>query len=107
MFTAITTFTPARFSLSLTAALAVAAGAAVAAADWPQWRGPHGSGISDEKDLPVRWSATENVAWKASIAGLGVSTPIAAGDHVYVTSQIGAGVRKPGTHPRLVQGADA
>ena len=107
MFTAIAPIMPARFSLSLTAALAIAAGAAVAAADWPQWRGPHGSGISDERDLPVRWSATENVAWKAAIAGLGVSTPIAAGDHVYVTSQIGAGVRKPGNHPRLVQGADA
>jgi outer membrane protein assembly factor BamB len=88
-------------------ALALAAGGSVAAADWPQWRGPHGSGISDETDVPVRWSATENVAWKAPVAGLGVSTPIAAGERIFVTSQIGAGVRKPGNHPRLVQGADA
>ena len=87
--------------------LAVAIGGSVAAADWPQWRGPHGSGIADEKDMPVRWSATENVAWKTAIAGLGVSTPIVSGDRVFVTSQIGAGIRKPGNHPRLVQGADA
>jgi outer membrane protein assembly factor BamB len=103
----VTRFHAARFHLWLQFALALVASAAIAAADWPQWRGPHGSGISDEKDLPTRWSATENVTWKTSIAGLGVSTPIAAGERIFVTSQIGAGVRKPGNHPRLVQGADA
>ena len=35
---------------------------------------------TDEKDLPVRWSATENVAWKASLGGVGVSSPIVAGN---------------------------
>jgi outer membrane protein assembly factor BamB len=94
-------------ALKIALALAVAAGGSLAAADWPQWRGPHASGISDEKDLPVRWSATENVTWKASIAGVGVSAPIVVNDRIFVTSQIGAGVRKPGNHPRLVQGADA
>jgi outer membrane protein assembly factor BamB len=93
-------------ALKIGLAVAVAASAS-AAADWPQWRGPHGSGIADEKDMPVRWSAMENVAWTVSIAGLGVSTPIVSGDRVFVTSQIGAGVRKPGNHPRLVQGSDA
>ena len=56
---------------------------------------------------PTRWSATENVAWKAPIAGAGVSTPIVSGDRVFVTSQLGAGVRREGNHPRLVQGSDA
>ena len=41
------------------------------------------------------------------MAGAGVSTPIVSGDRVYVTSQIGAGVRREGNHPRLVQGSDA
>ncbi len=36
-----------------------------AASDWPNWRGPAGNGIADERNLPERWSATENVAWKA------------------------------------------
>jgi outer membrane protein assembly factor BamB len=81
--------------------------ASVSAADWPQWRGPRGTGASDEKNLPVTWTATENIAWKASIAGLGVSSPIVSGDRVFVTSQIGTGVRKPGNHPRLSQGASA
>ena len=87
--------------------LAVALGASISAADWPQWRGPRGTGASDEKNLPVRWSATENVAWNAAIGGLGVSSPIVSGDRVFVTSQIGTGVRRPGTHPRLAQGANA
>ena len=77
------------------------------AADWPNWRGPLASGVSTETGLPERWSATENVAWKAALAGVGVSSPIVAGDHVYVTSQVGTGVRQPGSHPRLAQGASA
>jgi hypothetical protein len=47
------------------------------------------------------------VAWKAPIGGLGVSTPIVVGDRVFVTSQVGAGVRQGGNHPRLVQGSNA
>ena len=32
--------------------------------DWPEFRGPTGQGLSPAKDVPIRWSATENVAWK-------------------------------------------
>jgi outer membrane protein assembly factor BamB len=76
-------------------------------ADWPSWRGPNGSGVAPDRTLPTRWSAADNVAWKAPLAGAGVSTPIVSGDRVYVTSQVGAGVRREGNHPRLVQGSDA
>ena len=75
--------------------------------DWPGWRGPNGSGVAPDQRLPTRWSAAENVTWKAPIAGAGVSTPIVSGDRIYVTSQVGAGLRREGNHPRLVQGADA
>ena len=93
--------------LRLTIVLAFMAGGSLAAADWPQWRGPNGTGATTETNLPVRWSSTDNVAWKTPIGGLGVSTPIVFGDRVFVTSQIGAGVRQPGNHPRLVQGGNA
>jgi outer membrane protein assembly factor BamB len=73
--------------------------------DWPHWRGPNASGVSSEQNLPTRWSASEKVAWKAPISGLGISTPIVSGDAVYVTSQIGGGVSREG--PRLVQSGDA
>jgi outer membrane protein assembly factor BamB len=79
----------------------------LAAADWPQWRGPAGNGVAPDQALPLRWSATENVAWKAPLGGVGVSTPIVSGDRVFITSQKGAGVRREGNHPRLVQGGDA
>jgi outer membrane protein assembly factor BamB len=66
-----------------------------------------GSGVSTETGLPERWSSTENVAWTARLAGVGVSSPVVAGDQVYITSQVGVGVRQPGSHPRLAQGASA
>jgi outer membrane protein assembly factor BamB len=92
----------ARFSLLL---VLVCAPAILAAEDWPNWRGPQASGVSPEPSLPTRWSATENIAWKAPLAGAGISTPIVSGDRVYVTSQLGAGISRQG--PRLVQGGDA
>jgi outer membrane protein assembly factor BamB len=90
----------------LAIALVSLTGATVTAADWPHWRGPNGTGSTVETGLPVKWSATDNVAWKAPIAGLGVSTPIVSGNRVIVTSQIGASARRQGNHPRLVQGGD-
>src|SRR6187551_1716579 len=94
-------------SLRLGMVLAMLAAVSVSAADWPSWRGPAGTGTTPETKLPEKWSATENVAWKAPLAGLGVSSPIVSGNRVIVTSQIGSGVRAPGNHPRLVQGGNA
>ena len=78
---------------------------AIRADDWPHWRGPQATGVSSEQTLPTRWSASENVAWKAALGGLGISTPIVSGDRVFVTSQLGTGISREG--PRLVQGGDA
>jgi outer membrane protein assembly factor BamB len=77
----------------------------VSAEDWPQWRGPAGTGVSTETGLPERWSATENVAWRADLGGVGVSSPIVLGARVFVTSQLGAGTSRQG--PRLAQGGAA
>ena len=75
-----------------------------AAENWPQWRGPASQGLSAERDLPVAWSDPDGVAWKASLAGLGVSSPIVWGDRVIVTSQIGATpVAGRGAHPLLAR----
>jgi hypothetical protein len=56
------------------------------AGDWPCWRGPRGDGIADEKDVPIRWSKKENVAWKVAIPGKGHSSPIVWGDRIFVTT---------------------
>ncbi len=84
----------------------VAAIAPVSAGNWPHWRGPSSTGVSSEVNLPERWSDTENIAWKAPVRGLGISSPIVWGDQVFVTSQIGRSARRPGNHPTLVQGGD-
>lgn len=80
--------------------------AAIGANDWPHWRGPAGTGIAASSPLPVSWSASENVAWHAALAGSGVSSPIVSGTRVLVTSQIGDGRRADGRHPTLTQGGD-
>jgi outer membrane protein assembly factor BamB len=79
----------------------------VRADDWPTWRGPNGTGVTNESGLPVQWSDASGLAWRAKLPGTGVSSPVVAGPHVYVTSQIGASRRRAGNHPTLVQGADA
>lgn len=55
---------------------------------WPQWRGPHGSGVSAEKDLPEQWSATQNLRWKTAIPGRGHSSPIVWGNRIFLTTDI-------------------
>jgi outer membrane protein assembly factor BamB len=78
----------------------------LSAENWPAWRGPSGTGVSTETNLPERWSPTENIAWQAALRGAGVSSPVVFGDRVFVTSQEGTGVRRQGNHPSLVQGPD-
>ena len=74
--------------------------------NWPQWRGPLGTGVSGEKVLPTEWSRDQNIAWRAKLAGLGVSSPVVWGDRVFVTYQMGAGALRQGTHPTFVQDGD-
>jgi outer membrane protein assembly factor BamB len=79
---------------------------AVHANDWPHWRGPSATGVASPSALPSAWSASENIAWQAPLAGSGVSSPIMSGTRVFVTSQAGDGRRADGRHPTLTQGAD-
>lgn len=72
-------------------------------ADWPQWRGPDGTGISQDR-APVEWGPEANVAWRAELGGLGVSSPIVSGDRVVVTSQTGFVGLRAGGHPTLARG---
>ncbi len=71
--------------------------------DWPQWRGPAGSGVSSETVLPEKWTAGD-ARWKVGLAGSGASSPIVWGDLVVVTSQIGKARLRPGSHPTLARG---
>lgn len=71
----------------------LAAGAAVSSAQtagWTAWRGPFGTGMA-QGDAPLRWTDTIGVAWKVAVPGRGHSTPVIAGDRIFLTTAIPTG----------------
>jgi outer membrane protein assembly factor BamB len=79
-----------RASRVFTTVLLIAAGAALSADDWPQWRGPRRDGISAEKGLLKSWpSGGPPLAWKATGAGNGYSSFSAAHGRLYTLGAIG------------------
>ena len=76
---------PLRSLLALVA-LAFATSLVSAADHWTQFRGPNGTGHSDSKSLPTKWSDTENVAWKTPIQGKAWSSPVVLDGQVWVTN---------------------
>ena len=56
--------------------------------NWPQWRGPHATGISTTANPPTEWSETKNVRWKVEIPGRGSASPVVWGDRVYVLTAV-------------------
>jgi outer membrane protein assembly factor BamB len=52
--------------------------------NWPQWRGPTLNGHSGEKNLPVKWSTEENIAWKLPMPDRSGATPIIWGEYIFL-----------------------
>ncbi len=52
-------------------------------ANWPRFRGPNGTGVVDDADLPVAWTA-KNFAWKTALPGVGNSSPVVWGDRLFL-----------------------
>ncbi len=75
-----------RFSISFSIALA-AGTLGCQAADWLQFRGPLGNGISEET-LASRFDEA-SVAWKIALPGQGLSSPIIIKDRVIITCSSG------------------
>lgn len=67
--------------------LAPALFAAEVEGDWPRWRGPFDTGVA-RGDAPVKWSDTENVAWKMAVPGKGHSSPVIWGDRLFLTTAV-------------------
>ncbi len=55
-------------------------------ADWPQFLGPTGKGITSVQGLPTEWSESKNVRWYCPLNGLAWSSPIVVGKHIYLTN---------------------
>ena len=77
-----------RRQLALSLLLALAGGAAIRAEDWPQFRGPSGQGHSSETGLPLAWSESQNVVWKAPVPGRGWSSPVVADGRAWLTTSV-------------------
>lgn len=56
--------------------------------NWPQWRGPQGAGISNEKNLPDQWSADKNIRWKTPLPGRGHSSPVVWENKIFLTADL-------------------
>jgi outer membrane protein assembly factor BamB len=80
--------------------LSLCAAAAGNNSDWPQFRGPQASGVS-ERPAPLTWNLQtgENVHWKVPLPGLAHASPIIWGDRIYLTTAV-----KPGAKPALKVG---
>ena len=55
------------------------------AEDWPQFRGPNGTGVSASTGLPVEFGPTKNVIWKTALPP-GHSSPVLTRDRIFVTA---------------------
>jgi outer membrane protein assembly factor BamB len=58
------------------------------AQEWPQFRGPGGQGHASTASPTLHWSESENIRWKTPIEGLGWSSPVIAGNQVWLTTAI-------------------
>jgi outer membrane protein assembly factor BamB len=75
------------------------------AADWPRFRGADGNASAPSANVPLMWSATDNMAWKVEIPGNGASSPSVFSGRVYLTSFTGYGLDPddPGNREDLQQ----
>jgi outer membrane protein assembly factor BamB len=79
---------------SLVLACFVAATLPAVAGNWPRFRGPNGTGVAADKDVPVEWNETSGIKWKTEIPGLGHSSPIVWGDRLFLQSASADGTQR-------------
>jgi outer membrane protein assembly factor BamB len=74
---------------TLVLGLAIIATAAATASDWPDWRGPLRTGVSDDSGLVSSWSVEgENLIWHQPF--IGRSTPVVFDGRVCAVGRVGA-----------------
>lgn len=80
----------------LGAALVCSLVSSASAGDWPEFRGPGQQGHSEETNLPLTWSETDNIAWKTDIPGLGWSSPAIVEATIWLTTAVKPNPTAPG-----------
>lgn len=86
---------PHRFMVCMPLVGILLSSAALPAGDWPEFRGSGQQGVSDEVNLPLTWSETENIAWKTDLPGLGWSSPSIANGQLWLTSAVKSDPSQP------------
>jgi outer membrane protein assembly factor BamB len=61
---------------------------------WDRFRGPNGTGTSDDKDVPLKFGAKENMIWKVALPGVGNSSPVVWGKHLFLQSATSEGKQR-------------
>lgn len=71
--------------LSIIPILLVLASTTAPAQEWTRFRGPNGSGVSDAKAIPVKWS-DQDLRFRVELPGIGHSSPVLWGNKIFLTS---------------------
>jgi outer membrane protein assembly factor BamB len=80
---------PLTIATIVTVAMIMSGHVTVAEDAWPKFRGPDGDGtVRESVELPLRWSATENVTWRTELPGEGWSSPVVGQDSAYLTAAV-------------------
>jgi outer membrane protein assembly factor BamB len=54
---------------------------------WPAFRGPTAQSIVLDTNIPLEWSSTKNILWKAKLPGRGNSSPVVWGSRLFITAE--------------------
>ena len=84
---------PMRYTLTLALLIGGFELPVLAGGNWPQFRGPRGDGHAESTGVPIRWSETEHIRWKAPIHGRGWSSPVVWDNQIWLTTATADGRR--------------
>ena len=56
--------------------------------NWPQWRGPEGSGKTGSIASVTEWDTETNLKWRSLLPEAGNSTPVVWGDRIFLTQPL-------------------
>jgi outer membrane protein assembly factor BamB len=94
-----------RLAFAALGVLAVTTASSAQTSDWPQWRGPHGLGVADGRNVVTEWTPTKNLIWKTAIEGRGHSSPVVSGGRIFLTTSL-KGEQVPGRKAPVHLGFD-
>jgi outer membrane protein assembly factor BamB len=64
--------------------LVLATGGLAAADNWSRFRGPNGTGVAADMEIPIKWDQENGILWKVPMPGPGNSSPIVWGKRLFV-----------------------